>query len=99
MTKDKYFEMCEMLGSESKEDEIPVEYEDLIEDVQYTLSVYNMLQDNWDTMNGNYLGKNMSGLTDVFNVLGVEDHRTCFFIIQIIDGVRSTLINKKTPAK
>ncbi len=99
MTKDQYFEMCQMLNSEPKEEEIPVEFEDLNSDVQYAITVYNMLQDNWDTMNGNYLGKNMVGLTDIFRIMEVDDYRTCFYIIGILDRVRGEIINTKKPAK
>lgn len=99
MTREQYFEMCNMVGNEPKEDEIPVEFEDLNEDVQYTITVYNMLQDNYDTMNGIYLGKSMAGISDIFNMMGVEDPKSCFFIIGVIDRVRSEIINTKKPAK
>ena len=33
MTKEQYFEMCEMMGSEPVEDEIPVEFDDLYSEV------------------------------------------------------------------
>ena len=99
MTKDQYFEMCDMLKTEPKEEEIPVEFEDLNEDIQYSIGVYNMLQDNWDTMNGTYLGKNMVGLTDIFRIMEVDDYRTCFYIIGILDRVRGEIINTKKPAK
>lgn len=99
MTKDQYFEMCEMMKSEPIESEIPVEFEDLNEDIQYTIGVYNMLQDNWDTMNGTYLGKNLAGLTDIFRIMEVDDYRTCFYIIGILDKVRGEIINTKKPAK
>lgn len=95
MTKDQYFEMCQMLNSEPKEEEIPVEFEDLNSDVQYAITVYNMLQDNWDNMAGTYLGKNMSGILDIFTIMGVEDSKACFFIIGILDRVRSEIINSK----
>ena len=99
MTKDQYFEMCEMMKTEPIESEIPVEFEDLNEDIQYTIGVYNMLQDNWDTMNGTYLGKNLAGLTDIFRIMEVDDYRTCFYIIGILDKVRGEIINTKKPAK
>lgn len=88
-----------MLGSEPIQDEIPVEFEDLGDDVQETIHVYNMLQDNFDSMNGVYLGKSMAGINDILNIMGIEDQKSCFFIIRIVDDVRSSIINKKTPAK
>lgn len=91
--------MCELLGTEPKEDEIPIEYEDLQEEVQEALAVYNMLQDSWNTMDGQYLGKVMSGVTDILDILGIEDKSSCLAIILILDRVRGKLINAKKPAK
>lgn len=99
MTKEKYFEMCELMKTDPVDSEIPTEFEDLNEDIQYAIGVYNMLQDNWDTMNGNYLGKNMVGLTDIFRIMEVDDYRTCFYIISILDKIRGEIINTKKPAK
>lgn len=94
MTKDTYFEMCEALGSEPIESEIPVEYEDLYVDVQEALGIYSKLKDEWDTMNGNYLGKSYAGILDIFTILGVpeEDRKTIFDLIGIIDTHRSKAI-------
>lgn len=91
MTKAAYFEMCEALGSEPLDDEIPVDFEDLYVDVQEAFGIYSKLKDDWDTMNGNYLGKNYAGILDIFTILGVleEDRRTVFDLIGIIDIYRS----------
>lgn len=91
--------MCDLMGTEPIDSEIPIDFDDLPEEVQEAIYVYNMLQDNYDTMNGYYLGKNLSGLKDVFDIAEVEDRKTVFSIIQIIDGVRSKIINTKKPAK
>lgn len=99
MTKTSYFEMCEVLGSEPIESEIPVEYEDLLVDVQEALSIYYRLRDEWDTMNGNYMGKNYSGILDIFTILEVpvQDHRTMFDLIGLIDRHRSKIIADAKP--
>ncbi len=104
MTKTAYFEMCEMLGSEPVDSEIPVEYDDLLTDVQEALDIYHKLKDEWDTMNGNYLGKSYAGISDIFDILDVpkEDRKTLFNLIGLIDKHRSDAIaaNKpKTPTK
>ena len=72
MTKEQYFEMCEMLGSEPLEEEIPVELYDLPLEVQEAYWVYTLLNDNWDSFGGNYLGKNLSGLLDIMNILKID---------------------------
>lgn len=87
--------MCEALGTEPVEEEIPLEYSDLPTEVQEAMIVYNMLQDNWDTMGGQYMGKVLAGIADIFEIAETEDPRTTFFIIGLIDRTRSQLLNKK----
>lgn len=99
MTKDQYFEMCEMMQSEPIESEIPIDFEDLHEEVQEAITVYNMLQDAWDTMNGIYLGKNMVGIYDLFTLMEVEYPKGCYYIITILDRNRSNILNKKADTK
>ena len=99
MTKEAYFEMCEALGTDPIEEEIPVEFEDFFLDVQEALGIYQKLRDEWDTMNGVYLGKNYSGLLDILDLLEVpvEDKRTQFELIGIIDTHRSKAIADAKP--
>lgn len=63
------------------------------------MEVYSMLQDNWDTFNGNYMGKVLSGIGDIFDIAGIEDRRTCFTVISIIDSIRAEIISNKKPTK
>jgi hypothetical protein len=97
MTKDQYFEMCEMLGSDPVESEIPVEFEDFPFEVQQAFNAYRMLRDEWDTMNGNYLGKSLIGVKDVLEATEIEPSEQKFIImlIRVIDNVRSDEINNK----
>jgi hypothetical protein len=99
MTKAVYFEMCEALGNQPKDDEIPVEYEDLYLDVQQVLGIYSKLKDEWDSMNGVYLGKSYAGISDIFDILEVpkEDRRMVFDLIESIDRIRSKIIEAKRP--
>lgn len=97
MTKDQYFEMCEMMGNEPIESEVPVEFEDLHLEVQQALNAYRMLRDEWDTMNGHYLGKSLIGVKDVLEATEIEpaDQKFIIMLIRIIDAVRSDEINSK----
>jgi hypothetical protein len=101
MTKTAYFEMCDMLGTEPREEDIPVEYDDLYVDIQEALNIYSKLKDEWDAMNGIYLGKSYSGILDIFNILEVpvEDRRVMFDLIGSIDKVRSKALEAKRPKK
>lgn len=101
MTKAQYFEMCEMLGTEPVEDQIPVEYEDLLLEVQQALQIYNNLQDCWDYMGGNYIGKNLNGFKGILEILEVpkEDHRSLYELILEIDKIRSNIIQQLKESK
>jgi hypothetical protein len=101
MTKDAYFELCEAMGTEPVEEEIPVDFEDFYIDVQEALAIYQKLKDEWDTMNGNYMGKSYAGIIDIFTILEVpvEDHKTLFTLIGIIDRYRSKAISDSKPKK
>lgn len=83
------------MGTEPLEEEIPVELSDLHDEVQEAFVVYNMLQDNWDSMNGIYMGKNFAGISDILKMQEVEDEKTCYLILRMIDSRRSKILNTK----
>lgn len=97
MTKEAYFEMCEMMGTEPKEEDVPVEIDDFPLEVQQALHVYRMLRDEWDTMSGTYLGKTLIGITEVMDATEVEpeDRRLIITLVRMIDSVRQEQINTK----
>ena len=95
MTKDSYFEMCEAIGSEPSEDEIPVEIDDLPLEVQTAIQVYNKLRDEWEGMSGTYMGKSYVGLKDVLDIYEIpfEDRRYLLDWFTVIDIERSKAFN------
>jgi hypothetical protein len=104
MTKESYFEMCDMLNQPVVESEIPIEFDDFALEVQQAFGVYRMLRDEWDTMNGNYLGKSLIGIKDLLEAAEIElqDQKFVTMLVRLIDEVRSSEINKQKtqePAK
>lgn len=102
MTKERYFEMCEMLGQEPIESEIPVEISDFPELVQQCFVIYGILSDNWDPMGGNYLGKDYAIVFKLFEVYDITDATEILLVmefLQTIDNIRSKLISDKIKAK
>lgn len=99
MTKDQYFEMCKMLGAEPSEEEIPVEFDDFPLEVQEAYLLYNIISDNWDSMSGTYLGKNLVGIKDIMEIYKIEDARLTLQLINSIDLIRRTIINAKKATK
>ena len=100
MTKDQYFEMCEALGTQPLDSEIPLEIDDFPSEVQEAFSIHNSLQDNWDTMNGNYLGKDLSIFMTVFRdimCLPIEDIKVYFDLVLHIDSVKRKLVSDSKP--
>lgn len=97
MTKEQYFEMCEQLGSEPIESEIPVEFDDFPLEAQQCLVIYKTLRDDWEFVAGNYLGKNLNGIFEVFNIYEVPpcDKRFYLELIQLIDSIRIEEIKKQ----
>jgi hypothetical protein len=101
MTKATYLEMMEMLGEEPVPEDIPVEYEDLLVDVQQALNIYFKLKDEYNGLSGHYMGKNYSDLFMLFKLYDVPavDHRCLYELISRIDAIRSAAINKASKAK
>lgn len=101
MTKDRYFEMCEMLGSEPVESEIPVELEDLPLEVEQAMMVYRMLRDEWEGFNGIYLGKSFVGLTEILEYTEIDsaDRKFIVSLVKLIDTIRSDQLNKQREQK
>jgi len=97
MTRDSYFELCEVMGTEPVQEEIPVEFDDFPLEIQQAFAVYRMLRDEWDTMNGLYLGKSLIGIKDVLEATEIEPDEQKFIIVlvRMIDNVRSNEINTK----
>jgi len=99
MTKSQYFEMCEMLGSEPKASEIPIEFDDLVQEVQQALQIYSNLQDCWDYMGGNYIGKNFNYIDTVFKFYDIEpqNYKTMYELLMTIDRIRTKQIQDSKP--
>lgn len=101
MTKQQYFDMCTELGTEPVEAEIPVEEDDFPLEMQQAWLIYKVLRDDWDYMNGNYIGKNLNGIFDLFKVydLDIADYKFYLELLHLIDKVRSDQIRLQTQQK
>lgn len=99
MTKEAYYEMCEALGSEPIEEEVPVEMEDFPEEVQEAIGLYYKLRDDWDTMNGVYMGKSYVGLRDILDIMEIpfEDRKYVLEWVTIMDNARSKMLEAQRP--
>lgn len=85
MTIDKYFEMCEMMGWEPSEADMPLEPSALSIEAQQALVLLNALPDLWDGMSGSWLGKDYSGLSAVMDIYNMEDRETVFEYLKVCE--------------
>jgi len=102
MTKDAYFEMCEMLGTEPLDEDIPTVWEDLPILSQQALELYGFLPDKWEGMSGTYMGKDYSIVFNLFNIYEIDNNQDQVILLKImsnIDGIRSKIIHQKQKQK
>ena len=90
MDSEKYFDMCEQLGTDPNAGIRPIDYTDLTVQSQHAISAFPYLPDRWDTMNGKYLGKEFSGIEFVFNMLdiGKSDWQVVLKLINALIKIR-----------
>ena len=72
MTRERYLKMCDQLGQEPDEDEIPPAWEDFPEVVLDALNTFNCLGDRMYPEIG-YMGKDFTNLPFYIDMHGIED--------------------------
>lgn len=63
-----------------------------------SLVIYDSLRDEWDYMGGNYIGKSLLNLFQVFKLYGItpDENILVYKIIMLIDSKRRNIIREKT---
>ena len=70
------------MGVEPKEEDIPKDPSTFSLEAQQALVVMNALPDNWDGMNGVWLGKDYSGLGDILDIFEISNKREVFELLK-----------------
>ena len=101
MTREAYFELCETMGSEPVQSEIPIEYEDLAEIAQQAINIYHLLRDIWEPMSGTYMGKDTSSIFDFFDLYDIEkeEQRIIITLVRLLDSERNKLVEQNNKSK
>ena len=89
MTRERYFKMCEQIGKEPKEDEIPPDFEDFPTIALDAMNTFSMLGDIVAPDIG-YLGKNFTNLPYYMDIHAVEDKE---LFLEILTYLESRAIN------
>ena len=95
MTKDKYLEMCRIMGQDPNPAQIPLDFDDFPANIQELFGIVNMMPDNWDGMSGSYLGKDLSLIPYLFDLYEVEDQKMSLYIVNLIISENTRIYNEK----
>lgn len=90
MTRNKYLDMCEQLGKEPSDKEIPPDWEDFPEIVQEAINTFNGLGDRIFPDVG-YTGKDYTNLPHFLKLYEITDTE---FFLEVISWLDSRAIKK-----
>jgi len=85
MTRDRYFTMCEQMGKEPDEDEIPPDMDDFPYIVAEALTTFSSLGDRVYPDIG-YMGKDFTNLSYYIDIYGVEDKELFLEILTFLES-------------
>lgn len=77
--------MCEQMGWEPRDEEIPIDSSALSLHAQQALVLLNVLPDRWEGMSGTWMGKDYSGLSAILDIYDIEDKRAVFELLQLAE--------------
>lgn len=95
MTKERYLDLCEELGSEPIESEMPIELQDMPVEVEQAYRVYSILPANFDSFNGVYYGKFLEQAPSIMRLLDTDPKQEIMKLLIIIDSIEREEINRK----
>jgi hypothetical protein len=77
--------MCEQMGWEPSEEEMPIDASSLETNAQYALILLNVLPDKWEGMSGSWMGKDYSGLAAIMDIYEIDDRREVFELLKVAE--------------
>ena len=87
------------MGWEPKEEELPQDGTNLSLECQQALTILNALPDNWEGMNGTWLGKDYSGLSAVMDIYEVESRREVFELLKEAESMLGKYYAQQTKSR
>ena len=87
------------MGWEPKEEELPQDGTNLSLECQQALTILNALPDNWEGMNGTWLGKDYSGLSAVMDIYEVESRREVFELLKEAESILGKYYAQQTKSR
>ena len=85
MNTEQYLLMCEQMGWEPREEDIPMEVDSLSYNSQCALILFQALPDNWEGMSGSWMGNDYSGLMDIMNIYQIDNKKEIFELLKVAE--------------
>ena len=85
MTRERYLELCEQMGNEPIDDEIPPDFDDLPDIMVYAVNTFNMMGDKVYADIG-YTGKDYTNVSHYIELYGIEDKEYFFQLLSWLDS-------------
>ena len=85
ISTEQYFAICEQMGVEPKDEDIPKDPSTFSIEAQQALVLMNALPDIWEGMNGLWLGKNYNGLFDIMKLYKIDNKREVFELLKVCE--------------
>lgn len=82
---EQYLAMCEQMGWEPDENQMPIDTSELSIEVQQALILLESLPDIWEGMGGTWLGKDYAGLLAIMDIYEIDDRRSVFELLKIAE--------------
>jgi hypothetical protein len=87
--------MCEQMGWEPNEEEMPKDPGFLPFEVQTALLVFNILPDKFEGMSGTWMGKDFSALEAIMNIYDIDNRKEVFEYVLLIQREYSNYYSKQ----
>lgn len=98
MTQARYLKMCDQMGKEPKEDEMPPSLDDFPEIALIALDIFGSLGDRIYPEIG-YVGKDFTNLDTYINIHGVENKELLLEILGLLESRAIELSRKQLKAE
>lgn len=100
MTREQYLLMCEQLGTEPIDSEIPADFSDFPPIVQQAIQIHSILPGNWEGMSGTYMGKDYTLLPYLFEeIYEVENKQLMMRFILTIENIIREVYTQQQKAR
>ena len=84
MTRERYLKMCDQMGKEPSDEEIPPDWEDFPDLVILAINTFNMLGDRIAPDIG-FIGKDFTNLSHYIDAYNIEDKELFLDIINVLE--------------